>query len=42
MTKMNFEEAELEILYFESKDIVTLSSGEDSGDGDFWDSEFGG
>ncbi len=41
MTKINFEEAELEIYYFESSDIVTLSNGEDTGDGDFWGDEFG-
>lgn len=41
MTKINFEAAELEIYYFESSDIVTLSNGEDTGDGDFWGDEFG-
>ena len=33
MKKIQFEEAELEIVYFESEDVVTLSSGADSGDG---------
>ena len=42
MDKRRFETAELEIVYFESKDVVTLSNGSDSGDGDYWDLEFGG
>lgn len=42
MKKIQFEEATLEIVFFESKDIITLSNGSDSGDGNFWDSEFGG
>ena len=41
MKKIQFEEAELEIVYFESEDVVTLSSGADSGDGSYWESEFG-
>ena len=40
MTKLKFEEAELEIHYFESTDIVTLSNGEDKEDGDLWGDEF--
>ena len=39
--KLKFEEAELDIFYFQSEDIVTLSNGEDTGDGDFWGDEFG-
>lgn len=41
MEKLQFEEANLELVYFESSDIVTLSNGEDLEEGSFWGDEFG-